>query len=239
MPTMTDDAPPTTHPDAEVPDAEVPDAEVPAAPTRSRARLIALIASGAALLLVAAIVIAFLVSPRGQQVALVDDDKPDAPATASPTESRRPTATPTASPTAAPVAAAPAPAAPAPAAPAKPAPANPAPVLPAPPAPVIPALKIDAMDATATTACGPHGHILITWSASGALAKSAVMNVRSGGGTPIFNESWTGYQPVDQLELLTVDCTRPIWFFKLTVSNGTSTKSALLTFANGKNVGWS
>jgi hypothetical protein len=104
---------------------------------------------------------------------------------------------------------------------------------------VIPALKIDAMDATATTPCGPHGHILITWSASGALANSANMNVRSGGGTPVFNENWSGYDPVDQLELLTVDCTRPIWFFTLTVSNGTTTKTGRLTFSNGQNVGWS
>jgi hypothetical protein len=105
---------------------------------------------------------------------------------------------------------------------------------------VIPALKIDSMDATATTPCGPHGHILISWSASGALAGSATMNVRSGGGTPVFNQSWEHYQPIDHLELVTgVDCTRPIWYFKLTVSNGTTTKTGLLTFANGKNVGWS
>src|SRR3954452_14301708 len=111
MPTMTDDAPPTTPPDA----------EAPAAPTRSRTRLIALIASGATLLLVAAIVIAFLVIPRGQQVALVDDDGPDSSASATPasTATPSPTATPTSSPSAAPVAAAPAPVAPAPAAPAK------------------------------------------------------------------------------------------------------------------------
>jgi hypothetical protein len=197
-----------------------------------------LIVSGAAVLVIAAVVIAFLVVPRGERVARVTNQGPDAPTSASPASTPSPTATPSASPSAAPIVAAPAPAAPAPAPP-KAAPANPAPVIPAPPAPVIPPLKITAMDATATTPCGPSGHVLITWSASGALANSAVMNVRSGGGTPIFNQTWSGYDPVDQLELLTVDCTRPIWFFKLTVSNGTSSTSALLTFANGKNVGWS
>jgi len=215
------------------------DATPPSAPTR-RARLIALIASGAALLVVIAIVIAFAVIPRGEPVALVDEQTPTARASAAPTA--RVTPTPTVSPT--PVGAAPAPvAAPAPApgnpAPANPAPAKPAPVLPAPPAPVIPPLKIDAMDATATTPCGPQGHILISWSASGAKAGSANMNVRSGGGTPVFNQSWVGYEPVDHLELFTVDCTRPIWFFTLTVSNGTTTKTGRLTFSNGKNVGWS
>jgi len=207
-------------------------------PTRPRARLIALIASGAAVLVVIAIVIAFLVVPRGEPVALVDEETPKAAASAAPTATATPTPTITPTPAGAVPAPAPAPA-PANPAPANPAPANPAPVLPAPPAPVIPALKIDAMNATATTACGPQGHILITWSASGALANSATMNVRSGGGTPIFNQNWDGYDPVDHLELLTVDCTRPLWYFTLTVSNGTASKTARLTFANGQNVGWS
>ena len=80
---------------------------------------------------------------------------------------------------------------------------------------------------------------MVSWSASGANPKSASLNVRSGGGTPVFNQSWDGYQPTDHLELFTVDCTRPIWYFTLTVSNGTTTKVGRLTFANGKNVGWS
>ena len=209
-----------------------------ARPARSRARLIALIGSGAVVLIVLAIVIAFLVVPRGEPVALVDGETPEAPSSDVPSASATPTTTSTPTPVAVDPAPAPAPA-PVKPAPANPAPANPAPVPAAPPAPVIPALKIDSMDATATTPCGAHGHILVSWSASGALANSANINVKSGGGTPIFNENWSNYDPTDQLELLTVDCTRPLWYFKLTVSNGTTTKTGLLTFANGKNVGWS
>lgn len=222
-------------------DSEPPaESEPVATPARPRARLIALIASGAALLVVLAIVIAFLVVPRGEPVALVDDQTPESTASASASPTATPTTTPTPTPTAAaPVVAAPAPAAPAAPAPAAPAPAPAPPALPAPPAPVIPPLKITSMDAYASTPCGSQGHVMVTWSATGANPKSAILNVRSGGGTPVFNQSWTLKDPTDYEELFTVDCTRPIWYFKLTVSNGTTSKSALLTFANGKNVGWS
>lgn len=62
--------------------------------------------------------------------------------------------------------------------------------------------------------------------------------MKSGGGTPVFDEVWSGLQPVDTYTFSTVDCTRKLWFFFITASDGTTTKKALLTFADGTNKGW-
>ncbi|MEO7349095.1 MAG: hypothetical protein ABIW32_04460, partial [Terrimesophilobacter sp.] len=127
----------------------------------------------------------------------------------------------------------PAPPAPAPAPPAPPAP----PTLPDPPAPIVP-LTITNMNATVTCACTTDSWIKLTWTTTGADANSANINLRSGGGTPIFNENWPGYDASGSWNFH-VDCTRPLWFFTLTVSHGGQTKSGLLTFANGSTSGWS
>ena len=119
----------------------------------------------------------------------------------------------------------------APAAPAAPAPA------PAEP-PAIPTLSIDDMYAYYPSTCGETGPIVVGWSASGALVGSATLLVKTGGGTLVFNQTWSGYQPADQITL-NIDCTRPLWYFKLTVSSATGTKTALLTFSNGQSQGWS
>ena len=135
----------------------------------------------------------------------------------------------------------PAPAKPAPVkpAPVKPAPVKPAPVLPAPPAPVIPPLSIDSMSAIVSGGCTGSSTIVLTWHTTGADTKSTNINVRSGGGTPIFDQNWSSLANIETQTFYNIDCTRPVWFFTLTVTNSIEKKKALLTFAHGKTAGWS
>lgn len=209
------------------------DATDPPVATPLSPRLKITFAALAVAALVTIAVILFLVRPVGTELASgsAQTSAPDA----GPTTSATPTPTPTAK---APAVDVPDGEAAAPAAPAPPAPAPAAPA-PAPAAPpVIPPLKIDSMYAYYPGVCGESGPIVVGWSASGALTGSAELLVKTGGGTPVFNETWAGYEPIDEISL-NIDCTRALWYFKLTVSNGTTTKTGLLTFSNGQNVGWS
>ncbi len=215
----------------------VPSGAVPTGAPRSR-RLIYALASAGIVVVALGVLITFLLL-RGATSPNPAEALP--PATPSPSRSviePTPSASPSVDVGASPEEPAPAEPAPAKPAPAKPAPANPAPVLPPPPAPVIPPLSIDAMSASVSGACASPSWIELTWSTTGAQVNSADINVRSGGGTPVFNQTWVGY-PTTGSNSFSLDCTRPIWYFKLTVTNGTETKTALLTFANGKTAGWS
>jgi len=202
----------------------------------ARPAIIAIAALSAAVV-VAIIVIVVLVIPKqsGGIVAAPTGTPVAASPTGRPSGTPTLTPTPTPTPTQAPVVTAPAPGDPAPA---DPAPDAGAPALPPPPPPVIPPLSIDSMSASISGPCTTWTAVDLTWSASGALQRSAEMNVRSGGGTPIFNESWQEYSPTDSLSI-NIDCTRPLWFFTLTVSSDTATKTGRLTFYNGVSQGWS
>ena len=201
--------------------------------TRVKVVLVVLGVLGAAAL---ATIIVILLTARTPEAALVAA-KPSptaAPTASSPSPTPVPTVTST-TPAVAPAEPAPAaPAAPAPAAPAAPAPPAPAPAQP----PVIPPLSVDDMYAYPSGTCGTTGPIVVGWSASGALLDSASLQVKTGGGTPIFNQTWEGYNPIDEISL-NIDCTRALWYFKLTVSSATGSRTALLTFANGQSQGWS
>ena len=198
--------------------------------TRVKVVLVVLGVLGAAAL---ATIIVILLTARTPEAALVAA-KPSptaAPTASSPSPTPVPTVTST-TPAVAPVEPAPAaPAAPAPAAPAAPAPAPTQP-------PVIPPLSVDDMYAYPSGTCGTTGPIVVGWSASGALLDSASLQVKTGGGTPIFNQTWEGYNPIDEISL-NIDCTRALWYFKLSVSSATGSRTALLTFANGQSQGWS
>lgn len=199
----------------------------------------ALIVAGSVLLLALAVVIAFLVIPKSGTNAAAPT--PTSVSSPSATPSRTPSPTPTPTQAAPPVVAAPAdPVDPAPAEPepADPAPADPGPPpLPPPPAPIIPPLSIDSMDAYPLTTCEAHSWITISWATTGALANSAEMRIKSGGGTPVFDQVWSHY-PTTTTDKFLLDCTRPLWYFTLTVSDGVTTKTARLTFAHGVNQGW-
>ena len=219
-------------PDTSVPDTSVPDTSVPTGTPRSRGLIYAL--AGASVVIVAlGVLVAIMlfggVTPPNPPVAL----PPAAPSPSRSVIEPAPSASPSAVAGASPQE--PAPAEPAPE---KPAPVAPAPVLPAPPAPVVPPLSIDAMSASVSGACTDPSWIDLTWSTTGASVNSANITVRSGGGTPVFNQTWSGY-PTTGSNSFSLDCTRPIWYFTLTVTNGSETKTGLLTFANGKTAGWS
>lgn len=172
------------------------------------------------------------------QTASQSASEPEHPAAAIETPTPTPTPTTelgqgTAQEPAAPQAPAPAPPAPAPAPPA------PAPPAPAPATPPITPLKVTAMDAVVSGACTTKSTILLTWTTVGATADSTSINVRTGGGTPVVKATWINMPASGYYSFFNLDCTRPIWYFKMTITNGTETKEALLTFANGKTAGWS
>ena len=221
-------------PDTPEEPSTTPDTTVPGAVRRVGRPAIIAIAALSAAVVVAIIVIVALVMPKQGAAPVAAPTSAPGGASATPRPSASATPTPTATATQAPVAA-PAPVDPAPA---DPAPDPGTPALPPPPAPVIPPLSIDAMSANASGACTTSTAVDVTWSASGALQSSAVMNVRSGGGTPVFNQNWEGYSPTDGVTIY-IDCTRPLWFFTLTVSSDTATKTGRLTFYNGVSQGWS
>ncbi|MEP6482000.1 MAG: hypothetical protein ABJA94_08350 [Rhodoglobus sp.] len=212
-----------------------------AAPKLSRPVLATIIALGAALL-VAIIVIVAVVVPKGSTTVA---DAPIVPApsaspslrpsaTPSPTATPKPTKTPDALvPAPAPVVPAPVDPVPAPVDPV-PAPADP-PALPPPPAPVIPTPTITAMNTYYSGVCTTSTTIAVSWASTN--GTSATMNLRSGGGSPIINQTWTSLQATGSQSFL-IDCTRPIWFFTLTVENSAHSTWGRLTFANGSNVGW-
>ena len=220
------------------------DGETPIAARPPRSRVLIGLVIGVGALLLAVVLVIVLVIPRGTPSPAGAASTPTASPTVRPTPTATRSATPTPTPTAladaapdpeTPVDPQPAPpvAAPAPA----PAPANPPP-LPPPPAPVIPPLSIDSMDAYPANGCGTSSWITVSWSTTGAITNSAEMRIKSGGGTPIFDQVWVNY-PTTTTTQFNLDCTRPIWFFTLTVSNGTTTKTGRLTMANGVNQGWS
>jgi len=201
---------------------------------RARTRLILLVAGAAVLVLVAGAAVAaplVLRSPTPAPLPTVAAaPQPGPPPTASPTPTAGPTATPTPVPTPETVVD-PAPPASAP---------QPVPPLPAPPAPVIPPLKFTSITAIPTNdICTGKGGVTLSWTIEGAKTGSVEVHVKSGGGTPVFDEVWSGLDPVDTYTFATVDCLRPLWFFFITASDGTTTKKALLTFADGTNKGWS
>lgn len=157
-------------------------------------------------------------------------------ATVRPTASATPTSTPTPTPS---VKAEPAPPAAADEVPPAQAP-DPSPPLPAPPAPVIPPLSFTSISAIPTDdVCDSHRGITLSWTIAGALENSVIVRVKSGGGTPIFDQTWSNLDPVDTLAFRNVDCTRSLWFFFISASDGTTTKKALLTFADATDKGWS
>ncbi|CAN5348770.1 hypothetical protein BH11ACT5_BH11ACT5_24810 [soil metagenome] len=156
-------------------------------------------------------------------------------ATPSATPSPSPTPVPTANPDAdaAPPANAPDPTPP------KPAPPVPAPPLPAPPTPVI-LPSFDSITAIPTDdICDSRRGVTLTWSISNAPPNSVTVRVKSGGGTPVFDQSWPGREPQETYTFSNVDCQRHLWFFFITATNPTGSKTALLTFADGTNKGWS
>lgn len=130
-----------------------------------------------------------------------------------------------------------------PAAPPAPAPVQPVPAplappaLPDPPAPVIP-ITIDNMTATLTSGCNTEAFVTLAWTTTGAEGKTVDVNIRSGSGSPVWKHNFLGFPPDGSISV-PIDCTRPIWYFKMTVSNLSQTKEGLLTFVNGKTTGWS
>jgi hypothetical protein len=117
---------------------------------------------------------------------------------------------------------------------------DPSPPLPAPPAPVIPPLSFTSISAIPTNDfCNSRDGVTVSWVIAGALEDSVTVRVKSGGGTPIFDQTWTNLDPVDTYTFGNVDCLRPLWFFFISASDGTTTKKALLTFADGTDKGWS
>ena len=218
------------------------DGETPIAARPPRSRVLIGLVIGLGALLLAVVLVIVLVIPRGTPspagAASTPTGSPTVRPTPTATRSATPTPTPTALADAAPDPETPVDPQPAPpvAAPG-PAPANPPP-LPPPPAPVIPPLSIDSMDAYPANGCGTSSWITVSWSTTGAITNSAEMRIKSGGGTPIFDQVWVNY-PTTTTTQFNLDCTRPIWFFTLTVSNGTTTKTGRLTMANGVNQGWS
>ena len=161
---------------------------------------------------------------------------PTARPTGSATPASKPTPTPTPTPS---VKADPAPPTDADEAPPAQAP-DPSPPLPAPPAPVIPPLSFTSISAIPTDdVCDSHRGITLSWVIAGALENSVTVRVKSGGGTPIFDQTWSSLDPVDTYTFGNVDCTRTLWFFFISASDGTTTKKALLTFADATDKGWS
>lgn len=202
--------------------------------------LLTIIGLGVAMLVALAVIIA-LVIPRASSPIALESPEAVPSASATPTRSPTPSATPSATPTPV-VIAAPADPPPADPAPADPAPADPAPApadpppLPDPPAPVIPTPTITSMDAYYSGSCTTSTKIWVAWTSTD--GTTANLNVRSGGGQPVFNQTWAAYGASDTMYVW-LDCTRPLWYFKLTVSNSVNSKTGLLTFANGANQGWS
>lgn len=211
-------------------------------PPRRRRIVVAAVAAGALVLLVAGGAIAAPLILRGP--APVAGPAPDPAATAVvaaplPAKSPTPTASPTPVPVAEPDADAPPPAnAPDPAPP-LPAPPVPVPPLPAPPAPVI-LPSFDSITAIPTNdVCNSSGGVTLTWSVSNAPPDSVTVHVKSGGGTPVFDQTWPGRDPQETYTFSNVDCLRHLWFFFITATNPSGSKTALLTFADGTNKGWS
>ena len=136
-------------------------------------------------------------------------------------------------------AAPPAPPAPLPPKPAAPAPAPPpAPPLPAPPAPVIPTVQIIAMNVVKQGECTSSSKVMFQYVTAGDVPSLGSIYVRSGSGSPIMKETRPGLETKGWAWFY-IDCTRPIWYFTLTASNGKETKVGLLTFINGEVTGWS
>lgn len=120
-----------------------------------------------------------------------------------------------------------------------PAPPAPVPPLPDPPAPVI-LPSFDSITAIPTNdVCDSNGGVTLTWSVSNAPPKSVTVHVKSGGGTPVFDQYWPGRDPQETYTFGNVDCLRHIWYFFVTAENPTGSKTALLTFVDGTNKGWS
>lgn len=209
-----------------------------AKPARPRVILIALVGVGAAVLIALVTVIVLLVTPHGEPVAL--EAAPTSSGTPSTSSSPTPRPTPTKTPVA-PVVSAPAPVVPAPVAPA---PAEPAPVQPAPPQPapaippVIPKPTVDNMAGNLTTDCFQYAYADVIWVTSNANAKSAEMRVTSSGSPNLPPETWPGMVTTG-VSSFRFDCTRPITYFKITVTNASGSASGLLTWANGAFQGWS
>ncbi len=140
-----------------------------------------------------------------------------------------PTPTPTASPTAETPAVDPdaeAPAEPAAdAAPAAPAPAPPIP-------PVIPKPRVDNMAAILNdTSCGTRSYATVVWVTSGANANSATMSIRSSGTPQFAPETWSALATTAQSDF-PFDCTRPLTYFTVTVTNASGSASGLLVWSN-------
>ena len=172
----------------------------------------------------------------------------DSQVTAEPTRPAAVQVTPPPTPTAKPVVAAPqVPAAPPAPPPVKPAPVKPAapappappapPALPDPPTPLIP-LTIDSMTATVQGECTTSSYITLSWTTTGAEGRWVDANIRSGSGSPVYKHDYFKFPPDGAISDW-LDCTRSIWYFRITVSNATQTKTGLLTFVNGKTAGWS
>lgn len=222
--------------------------DAPAAPARRRPIVIVAVAAGALVLLVAAGAIATPLVLRGPASAPGAAPKPAVTAVAAaplptstptPTASARSTPSPTPAPTVetdadtAPPANAPDPTPPLPAPPA------PVPPLPAPPALVI-LPSFDSITAIPTNdVCDSQRGVTLTWSISNAPPGSVTVRVKSGGGTPIFDQSWSGRDPQESYTFGNVDCLRHIWYFFVTADNPTGSKTALLTFVDGTDKGWS
>lgn len=214
--------------------------DAPAAVHRPRRILIVAAAAGALVLLVVGGAIAAPLILRGP--APVPAAAPE-PAVTAVATTPLPTITPTKTATPVPIAETDADAAPPANAPdpTPPLPAPPAPVppLPAPPAPVI-LPSFDSITAIPTNdVCDSHGGVTLTWSVSNAPPHSVTVHVKSGGGTPVFDQSWPGRDPQETFTFANVDCLRHMWFFFITAENPTGSKTALLTFVDGTNKGWS
>lgn len=219
-----------------------------AAPPRRRRVVLIAVAAAALVLLVAGGAIAvplILRGPAPTPGAAPDPIATTVAAAPLPVATRTATATPTPSPTPIPIAepapdpdVAPPANAPDPNPP-LPAPPAPVPPLPAPPAPVI-LPSFDSITAIPTNdVCDSQGGVTLTWSVSNAPPDSVTVHVKSGGGTPVFDQSWPGRDPQETFRFGNVDCLRHIWYFFLTATNPMGSKTALLTFVDGTNKGWS
>lgn len=212
---------------------------VPPAPRRGR---LAILLVAAAALIVVGVAAGAVAAPLILNGSATDPAAAPAPVATAVVATPRSTAptTPTPTPTPTPSAKAePAPPAAADEAPPAQAP-DPLPPLPAPPAPVIPPLSFTSISAIPTDdICDSRRGITLSWTIAGALENSVTVRVKSGGGTPIFDQTWTNLDPVDTYTFGNVDCLRPLWFFFISASDGTTTKKALLTFADATDKGWS
>ena len=81
------------------------------------------------------------------------------------------------------------------------------------------------------TSCDTRSYATVVWVTSGANAKTGTMSIRSSG-TPQFPaETWTGLATTGQTDF-PFDCTRPLTYFTVTVTNASGSASGILVWSN-------